>query len=380
MVSANPARSARLLPEMSELEQRRFFSSSMAEVHHGMDNGHDQGHHHRVHDTFIQANLVSNGTIPAAHTDPNLVNPWGIAFNPTAFWWVNDNGTGLSTLYDSAGAKNALEVAVPPAAGSTDHSAPTGIVFSGGGDFVVSENGKSGPSRFLFVTENGTLSGWNPGVDLTHAVLAVDNSAGGAIYKGLALGSVGGNNFLYAADFHNNAIDVFDKGFSPVHTPGAFTDRKLPKDYAPFNIQDLGGNLFVTYAQQDAEKTDEVAGKGKGFIDEFDTSGKLIKRFAEHGPLNAPWGLALAPANFGEFSNDILVGNFGDGRLMAFNQKGDFRGYLRDHDHKPIVIEGLWGIGFGNGNVAGPTNTLFFAAGPNDEADGLFGSLTLSSL
>jgi uncharacterized protein (TIGR03118 family) len=383
------------------LEMRRLLSAAMSlhddrgdngderdhgdggdESHH--DNGDNHGRRHDHGDTFTQANLVSDGATAAAHTDPNLKNPWGIAFNPNGFWWVSDNHTSVSTLYDAAGNPSPappggpLVVNIPTPDNPDGGGSPTGIVFSGGDGFVVTKDGKSGPSRFLFATEEGTIAGWAPNVDFTHAVIGADSTDTDASYKGLALATTPAGDRLFAADFHNHRIDVFDSSFMPVHlAPGAFSDRRVPADFAPFNVQNLGGKLFVTYAKVAAGGEDEQAGPGLGMIDVYSPSGRLLDRFASGGPLNAPWGLAQAPDHFGRFSGDVLVGNFGDGHIMAFDRHGHFDGYLRGADHKPIEISGLWGIGFGNGKQAGPTDTLFFAAGTNDEADGLFGSLTL---
>jgi uncharacterized protein (TIGR03118 family) len=320
-------------------------------------------------------NLVSD-TLPAAHKDSDLVNAWGIAFNPTAVVWVADNGTGVSTLYDGAGVKQSLVVTIPPATGAAPPSNPTGIVFSGGSDFVVRQGAASGPARFIFATEDGTIAGWAPNVDATHAILAVPLSATGAIYKGLALAGNGGAHFLYAADFHNGRIDVFDSTFHPATLPGGFVDLALPRGYAPFNVQNILGNLYVTYAKQDADRHDEIAGPGFGFVDVFDANGNLIRRVASRGRLNAPWGVALAPADFGRFSNTLLVGNFGDGRISAFDLKtGEFRGQLRTADNRALAIDGLWGLAFGNGVAGQPANALFFTAGPDEEKHGLYGRI-----
>jgi uncharacterized protein (TIGR03118 family) len=331
--------------------------------------------------SYQQRNLVSDGAVPAENTDPNLVNAWGVAFNPFGFAWVADNGTGVSTLYDGAGKPQSLVVKIPPSATASTKAKPTGIVFSGAPTgFMVSQGGVSGPSRFVFATEDGTISGWAPNVDMTNAIRAIDNSATGATYKGLALSAGGNGNLLYAADFHNNKVDVFDSSFKPVMlSPGAFSDPALPADFAPFGIQAINGDIYVAYARQDAQKEDEVAGKGLGYIDVFDPNGKLIKRVVSQGALNAPWGITLAPAGFGKFSNRLLVGNFGDGTINAYAlATGEFVGRLESANGQPIQIEGLWGLAFGNGFQNQPVNTLFFAAGPNDEQHGLYGRIEIA--
>ena len=332
---------------------------------------------------YQQTNLISDIPGLAANTDPNLLNSWGISVNPDGHLRISDNGTGLSTLYDTSGTLLPKPVTIPPPAGSTATAAPTGNVFNGTSDFVITANGKSAPSTFIFATEDGTISAWNPHVDKTHAILKVDNSGSLAVYKGLALGSNASGNFIYAADFRLGTVDVFDKNFAPTTLAGSFTDPNLPppplggQGFAPFNIANIGGNLFVTYAFQKPGQHDDQAGPGNGFVDVFDTNGNFIKRFASQGTLNSPWGMALAPANFGTFSNDLLVGNFGDGRINAFDPStGNFLGQLADANGNPISINGLWGLVFGNGKGGGATNTLFFAAGFNDEVDGLVGTLT----
>ena len=321
-------------------------------------------------------NLVSDGGVPADHTDPDLVNPWGLVFNPTAFVWVANAETGVATLYNGAGVKQSLVVTVPTPQGGAPPSHPTGIVFSGGSDFVVANGGVTGPSRFIFATEDGTISGWAPNVDATHAILKVDNSARGAIYKGLALAGNGNSHLLYATDFHHARIDVFDASFNAVTAPGGFRDPRIPRGYSPFGIQNILGNLYVTYAKQDEDKADDVAGPGFGFVNVFDANGTLLRRLVRRGVLNAPWGLALAPADFGHFSNRLLVGNFGDGRVSAFDLRtGEFQGQLRRANRRAIKIDGLWALVFGNGVAGQPTSTLFFTAGPDDEQHGLYGRI-----
>jgi uncharacterized protein (TIGR03118 family) len=302
--------------------------------------------------------------------DPDLVNPWGLVAGPSTPWWVANNGTGTSTLYNGAGMKIPLTVNVP--------GAPTGTVFNGGSGFVVSDGTNSGPARFLFASEDGTISGWNPFVPPPppshQAFVAVDNSGSGAVYKGLAIASTTGGDFLYAANFHAGTVERYDSSFSPA---GTFTDASLTAiGFAPFNVQLIGTTLYVAFAKQDADKHDDVAGPGLGFVDAFDTSGNLLRRIASGGSLNAPWGLAIAPANFGPFSGRLLVGNFGDGKINGYDLRTlKFKGQLGDGTGQPITIDGLWALQFGNGNAAGPTNTLFFTAGIVHETHGLFGSI-----
>ncbi len=321
--------------------------------------------------SYVVHNLVSDVPGAADRVDPNLVNAWGLASLPTSPWWVADNETDVSTIYQADGTPAALVVAIPS-------GAPTGLVSNTGSQFVVREGASSGPARFLFDTEGGVIAGWSPAVSLTHAVVAVTRP--GANYKGLAIAATTAGDFLYAADFHNARVDVFNDSFGLATAPGAFVDPKLPEGFAPFGITNIGGQIFVAYAKQDADQEDEVAGQGLGFVDAFDTAGNLVARVAQRGLLNAPWGLALAPADFGRFSGDLLVGNFGDGKINAFEPQSnghfELRGQLRNDSGHPIEIDGLWALGFGNGASAGPTNTLFFTAGPEEETHGLFGRIT----
>ncbi|MBN3754863.1 TIGR03118 family protein [Paraburkholderia sp. Tr-20389] len=327
--------------------------------------------------SFTATALVSDGAVSAPHTDPNLKNGWGVAFNPKGFVWVADNGTNLATLYDGNGAPQSLVVTIP--AGTNGDAAPTGIVFNGTQSFTVTQNGKSGVPAFIFAGEGGTITAWAPAVGPTNAFTMFDDGTGGAVYKGLALAANNGSNFLYATDFHNNKIDVFDSNFTKVTMPGGFKDSAIPAGFAPFGIALIGSKLFVTYAMQDAAKHDDVAGAGVGMVDVFDTAGNLQQHFATGGPLNAPWGIAQAPANFGTLSGAILIGNFGDGTINAFDSSsGKSMGPLNGSNGSAIVEKGLWGIAFGNNLSNQPSNTLFFAAGPNDEADGVYGRIDLN--
>ena len=330
---------------------------------------------------FIQTNLVSN--LPGAqHQDLHLKNPWGIVHSPTSPWWVSDNNGNVSTLYDGNGNAIPLVVAIPAPDGTLT-GAPTGIVFNGNpNDFKVTDGTKpAASSLFIFATEDGTIAGWSPAVNRNRAFIAVDksqipNATNGAVYKGLAVAQTSTGQRLYASNFRAGTVDVFDGRFTPVVMKDAFKDRRIPAGYAPFGIQAIGANIYVTYAVQNDVKHDDLAGAHRGFVDVFSTDGKLLKRLVRRGALNSPWGLALAPAGFGDMGGDLLVGNFGDGRINAYNiTTGELDGTITDTNDKPIVIDGLWGIAFGNGANAGPTGTLFFAAGINHEADGLFGTL-----
>jgi uncharacterized protein (TIGR03118 family) len=318
--------------------------------------------------TVAQVNLVSNGPIPASNTDPNLVDAWGIAASPTGPLWVGDRGTGLATVYDGSGTPGSPVVTIPG-------GSPTGVAFNPvSGAFDLSPGDPSTSAVFLFVNEAGMISGWNPGVSPATAITTVDNSAAGAVYTGLAVADNGGSEFLYAANFHSGMVEMYGPDFSAA---GSFTDSTLPPGYAPYNVADIGGDLYVTFAKQDAAGRNPVAGLGNGYIDVFSPSGVMLSRFASNAPLDEPWGMALAPSNFGQFSGDLLVANHGDGRILAFDPAtGAYLGPFIDGSNQPVVIDGLHGLIFGNGGSAGATNTLFFTAGPVGGSQGLLGTLT----
>jgi uncharacterized protein (TIGR03118 family) len=325
---------------------------------------------------YVQFNYDSLVRVPGQNAfweDANLAVPWGIAFSPKGPIWISNNGSGTSTVYSGKNlgfrfpSLNPLVVRVPPGAATPAGTpgSPTGIVFHGTTGFVVSQNGVSGPALFIFATSDGTISGWSPGVNFSTAVLALDNSASGASYTGLALGRNSTGNFLFATNAAGGDIDVFDQNFTYTTLAGSFSDPNLPTGFVPFNIQNIGGMLYVTYIPSSFA--------ADGLVDIFDTDGNFIQRFATSGTLNLPWGLALAPANFGQFSNDLLVGNLGDGRINAFDPStGNFLGQLADRSGNPIAIEALWGLAFGNGGLGGRANYLLFTAGSKG---GLFGSL-----
>jgi uncharacterized protein (TIGR03118 family) len=364
---------------------------------------------------YMQKNLVSDVTQPnnadgsAVLVDPNLKNPWGLTRSSGSPWWINTNQTGTSALFDGKG--NPINIFADPAGSTFDNfvivpppgfakpgtpSAPTGVVFNGSPtDFLLNKGTPKGkPAVFIFVTEDGTISGWNPAVNLAaganppsiNPALEVDNSdngsSKGAVYKGATSADIDGKRFLYVTNFRSAKVEVYDSSFHRFYLAkhgdaDAFEDESIPRGFAPFNIQNIGGSLLVTYAKQDAARHDDVAGEGNGYVDIFSPTGKLEGRL-EHGPwLNSPWGVVWTPRDFGEFSNSILVGNFGSGWIAAFNGfTHKFIGFVKNPDDTLLSIDGLWSLTFGNDGTAGPATTLFFSAGPNQEQDGLFGTLT----
>src|SRR5947209_8588589 len=317
-------------------------------------------------DTYSWTNFQSDIAGVAQHVDPNLVNPWGMSVSPSGTIWVSDNGTGVSTLYHQDGTAVSLVVTIPTSARNRGTGNPTGQVHNDTQFFQVSKNGNSAPARFIFVSEDGSISGWNPTLDQTHAIIAVDNGGNlgtnHAIYKSATLGVANGHNFLYASNFHTGQVETYDENFHQV-TPNGFVDPNLPAGYAPFGIRNFNGEIFVTYAKQDHAKHDDVPGPGFGFVNVFDTSGNFLRRLISNGNLNAPWGLALV-------NGELWVGNFGDGLINNYDPvTGTFIETLMRADGTPLQFDGLWDLlPLGNG--------VFFTAGIADEEHGLFGIIT----
>ncbi|MGD0962026.1 MAG: TIGR03118 family protein [Methylomonas sp.] len=316
---------------------------------------------------FNQTNLITNNPSvnPAQITDPNLVNAWGISYSPTSPFWISDNGAGVATLYSvnpatDVTAKVALTVSIP------GDGSVTGQVFNGNSaDF--------GGDKFIFANEDGTISGWNGGT----SAQVLQAGGGGNVYKGITEATLAsGNSYLYAANFGTGAIDVIKGSASAPSLTGNFTDPNLPSGYSPFNVQNINGDIFVTYAQHTPGSIDEVDGLGKGFVDEFDAQGNFLGRIGSGGALDAPWGLAIAPSSFGAYAGDLLVGNFGSGAIDIFSLTGNYIGQLSGVNGQPLIIDGLWGLSVGNNGSAGNSQTLYFTAGPEGETNGLFGAIT----
>jgi uncharacterized protein (TIGR03118 family) len=364
---------------------------------------------------FKETDLVSDIPGRAMFTDPDLRNPWGLAASPSSPFWVADNGTGLSTLYNGQGIKQQLRVTLEGPDPQTP-AAPTGLVFNIGtgkpNTFFFAHGGQIGQAVFIWSTEDGFIEAWNPGVGMPpppppllpseQAFIVFDNSTKGcngstpdcgSVYKGLAIATTSrGETRIYATDFRNNRVDIFDDNFASLDLgEEAFDDDRLPHGYAPFGIAELGGHIFVTYAKQDVHKHDDVSGQGHGFVDEYDLDGRLLRRVASRGVLNSPWGLAIAPSSFGKYAGDLIIGNFGDGRIHVFRESRESCEHEREREHerefrfvdaieddrdRPIVIDGLWSLVPGNNAAAGTSDELFFTAGINGEANGLFGKIT----
>jgi uncharacterized protein (TIGR03118 family) len=322
-------------------------------------------------DTYSWNNLRSDIPGVAANVDSNIVNPWGLTASASGVIWVSDNGTGVSTLYRQDGtpvpnAASPLIVSIPTSAKNKGEANPTGVVVNGTASFKVSQNGNSQPARFIFVSEDGSISGWNPTVDATHAILAVDNSKGGskttAVYKGVTLGMAKSQNFLYATNFNSGRVETYDENFHQVNLTG-FVDPNLPAGYAPFGIRNLNDQIYVTYAKQDKKRTDDVGGPGNGFVDVFDPAGNFIKRLVSNGNLNSPWGLALV-------DDELWVGNFGDGTINVYDPNtGAFIETVSQADGTPLQFDGLW-------DMLPLPGGIYFTAGIADEEHGLFGVIT----
>ena len=330
---------------------------------------------------FSLSTLVSDGSIPGSASDVDVINPWGLVIAPNAPAWFVNNATDRATIYDGTGKKANLIVTIP--AGTNGAAAPTGIVSNGTDEFEVTDGVSSASARFIFASEAGTISGWNPSIDPANAITMHDDGAEGAIYKGLAIANNGTASFLYATDFHNNKVDVFDGTFTKVSSSGGFADPALPDGFAPYGIQavELDGQtiIVVTYAQQDEDARDEVVGEGLGLVNTFDADGTLIANLIPQGAeLNAPWGIAVAPEDFGTLSGAVLIGNFGDGLINGFDAAtGEFIEPLSDADGTPIQNDGLWAIAFGNGARNQPPTTLYFTAGIANQAAGVYGRIDL---
>jgi uncharacterized protein (TIGR03118 family) len=317
--------------------------------------------------TFTQENLVSDQPNVATLTDPNLVNAWGMSRGANTPVWVSDNGTDQATLY--TGDNGIAPVSIVPLVVSIPGGAPTGQVFNDTTAFDLP--GTTSPARFMFAGENGNLAAWNGG----SAAVSVGPTDNDAVYKGPALDHSPFGPLLLAANFHDNRIDVFDGSFTRLPVDLLFRDPFLPRGYAPFNVAEIGSRIYVTYAKQDAAAHDDVAGPGHGFVDVFTNYGVFVKRLVSRSVLNSPWGMVIAPSSFGQFAGDLLIGNFGDGRIHAFDPNtGAFRGTLRGTNGRPLVIDGLWGLLVGDAAAGGP-DALWFSPGPDDESHGLVGVL-----
>jgi uncharacterized protein (TIGR03118 family) len=328
---------------------------------------------------YQQTDLVSNTVVEGTNPpDANLKNPWGIARGTTTAWWLSDEMAGVSTLYNGAGVNAGLVVTIPHSPQTTIGS-PTGIVFNGSSDFAVAPGA---PAAFIFASFDGTISAWNPGVNLHNAIQKVPGSSS-SILTGATMAQIEDDRFLYVADIRAGKISVYDTNFKPVRFgEDAFDDDHRPRGFVPFNVQNIGGNLYVAYAKQNQTKTFVDFGAGLGFVDVFSPRGRLLNRLEYGDWFNAPWGLTLAPSDFGTFSHKLIVGQFGSGEILAFDAvTGRFEGKFKDQNNKLIAIDGLWALGFGSGATdSNPPNQadneLFFTAGPNAGNDGMFGTLT----
>ena len=320
---------------------------------------------------YEHTDLLSDQSTHTRIVNPDVINAWGLASSETGPFWIANEGTGTSSVVLADGTEALPDVAVP-----SDRSGhPTGLVFNRSNGFPVHQGSVTAPSRFIFVTLEGRLIGWSPTVDLANAIVAVDNGPSGAVYTGAAIAPVGNEPFLYVANFAHGTVDVFDASFQPA---GTFTDPNVPAEYAPFGIAAIDDHIFVTFVPRDPVTGDEVPGPGHGLIDVFRTDGSLLRRLVTGGELNAPWAMVRAPDDFGPFGTKLLVGNFGDGRILAYGRTGMLLGPLMEDAGQPIVIEGLWGLEFGNGGDGGDEDDLYYTAGPGDETHGVFGEIEFS--
>jgi uncharacterized protein (TIGR03118 family) len=321
---------------------------------------------------YERNDILSDGALNTPRVDPNLVNPWGLASSPTGPFWIANEGTGTSSVVLADGSPFIPDVLVP----GDQSGHPTGLVFNGGGGFEIAEGASSATSLFLFVTLDGRVMGWNPNVDPAQAIVAVDNRGAGPVYTGAAIASHDNERFLYVANFAQGSVDVFDEGFNQVDS---LSTPNVPSNYGPFGIAEIRNRLYVTFAQRDPATGEDVPGHGHGFLFVLSPDGSVFDGLVMRGELDAPWGVVLAPGDFGEFSHKLLVGNFGDGRILAYNiRNGHFLGNLEDESGDPIVIPGLWGLLFGNGGSGGEPDDLYFTAGIEDEQHGVFGEIEVA--
>ena len=317
---------------------------------------------------YVATNLVSDIEGSARRTDENLVNPWGIAVGSSGTIWVANNGTGTSTLYDFRGVPQSLIVNIPASATNSEGANPTGIVFNDGPAFIVSNGTSSGPAVFIFVNEDGVISGWSPTVDLTNAIIAIDDGKEGAVYKGAALGESSDGRRLFVTNFSGATVEIYDDAFGEVEDDDAFVDPDVPATFSPFGIENINGLIYVTYARRDREGEEDVPGHGHGYVSVFDADGNFIKRLVTRGDLNSPWGLTLAPNNFGNLSGALLVGNFGDGVIHGYDiNTGAEIGTMNKPDGTPLELDELWAL-----HALGGTS-VYFTAGIVEEEHGLFG-------
>ena len=326
--------------------------------------------------------LVSDGSVPAGRVAPVMKNPWGLAANPTGLWWVANNDTGTATLVNNRGQVSSRVINVHGAALGPRTARPTGVVFNTGSDFRVSNGLVTAPSRFIFASEDGTISAFSPTLPTgtNRTFLAVNRSGSNAVFKGMTLARTGGGDRLFVTDFRNRRVDVFNDRFQLVNTAGDFRDPQIPTNFAPFGIATINNKVYVSYARRSSNGVDDIPGAGSGFVNVFGLNGVLERRLIRGGQLNSPWGMVVAPHDFGDFSGNLLIGNFGNGRINAFDlQSGRFRRAMRNERGLIIQIDGIRGLAFGEGGSTGARNVLFFTAGPNGQRNGIFGNMSIEN-